>query len=398
MFDAEGQAIGVLLIEDDDGDALLVQELLDESSFDARLVRRRTLRDAFGELRPDVQCVLLDLGLPDASGLESVGRVRAAAPGTAVIVLTGYDDEAAGEAAVQAGAQDYLVKGKVDGGLLARAIRYAVGRRQAEDVQQQLRVAEVRAHENARLQRGLVPKPIVGDPSIWIESRYLPAGRRGPLAGDFFDAVETADASLHLMIGDVSGRGSDQAALGAGLRIAWRALTLSGVGGDSVLRALQRLVEHERQVAGMFATLCTLKLSPSRRELSLWRAGHPPPLLISAARVTSLPLGRGGPPIGMFADSDWPETRCALPRDWAILLYTDGVIEGSAGDGSDRLGEAGLRRLVANHVAADPLWQRDPDGLLRHLVKCTKQLNGEELGDDVAMLLAGRRDPAAGGG
>ena len=397
MFDAEDEAIGVLLIEDDDGDALLVEELLAESSFDARLVRRRTLRDAFIELRADVECVLLDLCLPDASGLESLGRVRAAAPGTPVIVLTGDDDEAAGEAAVQAGAQDYLVKGRVDGDLLARAIRYAVGRRQAEEVQQQLRVAEVRAHENARLERGLVPKPIVHDPSIWIASSYLPAGRRGVLAGDFFDAVETADASLHLMVGDVSGRGSDQAALGAGLRIAWRALTLSGVGGASVPRALQRVIEHERQAPGMFATLCTLRIAPDRRELSMWRAGHPPPLLICGASATSLPLGVGGPPIGMFADSEWPETRCLLPGDWSILLYTDGVIEGGAGDGTDRLGEAGLCRLVADHVGGDPGWRRDPDALLRHLVKCTKQLNGDELGDDVAMLLVGPRHQAVGG-
>lgn len=397
MLDVTQGQIGVLLVEDDDGDALLVQELLAGSSLDARLTRGRTLHEAFGELDDDVQCVLLDLGLPDATGLESVRRVRAAAPGTAVIVLTGHDDEAAGEAAVQAGAQDYLVKGKVDGGLLARAIRYAVGRRQAEEVQQQLRVAEIRARENARLERGLVPKPIVRDPSIWIASSYLPGGRRGLLAGDFFDAVETGDRCLHLMVGDVSGRGPDEAALGAGLRIAWRALTLSGVGGESVLRALQRLIEHERQVPGMFATLCTLRIAAGRSELSVWRAGHPPPLLIDGASTTSLPAGRGGPPIGMFGDSDWPETRLPLPANWSILLYTDGVIEGGVGDGADRLGEDGLRRLVDEYVSGDRHWRRDPDALLRHLVKSTNQLNGQELGDDVAMLLVGPRDVSAGG-
>jgi serine phosphatase RsbU (regulator of sigma subunit) len=78
------------------------------------------------------------------------------------------------------------------------------------------------------LERGLVPHPIVEDPSILIASSYLPGRRRSLLGGDFYDAVETPDGSLHLLVGDVAGHGPDEAALGAGLRIAWRALTLSG--------------------------------------------------------------------------------------------------------------------------------------------------------------------------
>ncbi len=123
-----------------------------------------------------VDCVLLDLRLPDAVGMEAVHSLRQAAPWIAVIVLTGLDDERAGQTAVDVGAQDYLVKGNVDGGLLARASHYAVSRRHAEDVQQRLRVAEIRADEIARLERGLVPRPIIDDPSLWIASSYLPAG------------------------------------------------------------------------------------------------------------------------------------------------------------------------------------------------------------------------------
>jgi DNA-binding NarL/FixJ family response regulator len=229
--------MGVLLIEDDDGDALLVEHLLAESSLDVRVVRGRTLGEALGRLPGDIDCVLLDLGLPDVVGLDTVTRVCSAAPGIAVIVLTGLDDQAAGEAAVDAGAHDYLVKGKVDGDLLTRAIRYAIGRRHAQEVGQPLRVAELQAAENARLERGLVPHPIVRDPSIWIASSYLPGRRRALLGGDFHDAVETPDGCLHLLVGDVSGHGPDEAALGAGLRIAWRALTLSGASGDLRIEA-----------------------------------------------------------------------------------------------------------------------------------------------------------------
>ena len=389
--------IGVLLVEDDDGDALLVEELLAGGSLDVRLVRGRTVREALGELPGEIDCVLLDLGLPDGFGVDTVSRVRAVAPRIAVIVLTGLDNEAAGEAAVDAGAQDYLVKGKVDGGLLARAIRYAVGRRHAENVQQQLRVAEIQAEENARLERGLVPHPIVNNRSIWIASSYVPGRSRALLGGDFFDAVETADGCLHVMVGDVSGHGPDEAALGAGLRIAWRALTLSGAPADLVLRTLQLVTEHERQNPGTFATLCVLEISAETSALSLRRAGHPAPVLVVGDRITSLPLDGGGPPVGTFPGAEWPVSRFELPEDWSLLLYTDGITEGGAGRGSDRLGEEGLRGLIADYVARRPGWRDDPHRLLGQLISDAEALNGRELTDDVAMLLVGaRRHPDRG--
>ncbi len=381
----------MLLIEDDDDDALIVEDLLEDSALDVRLLRGRTLEEGLTRLGTTVECVLLDLGLPDGVGVDSVRRVRAAAPWIAVIVFTGLDEGAAGEAAMEAGAQDYLVKGKVDGSLLARAIRYAVGRRHAEDVYQQLRVAEVRADENARLERGLVPHPILTDPSLWIASSYLPGRRRALLGGDFYDAVETTDGWLHVIVGDVSGRGPDEAALGAALRIAWRSLILAGVPGDVVLDTLQRMIEHERRDIGMFATLCTLEIDYAHGGLRMRRAGHPTPVLINGGSIKDLPLDRGGPPIGMFGDAQWPESRFDLPPGWAILLYTDGIIEGGDG-GSGRLGETGLNRLIADYVQRDPGWRRRPHDLLAHLISTTTELNGEELSDDVATILVGTRD------
>jgi serine phosphatase RsbU (regulator of sigma subunit) len=363
-----------------------------------RLIRARTVGDALRRLAEPIDCIVLDLGLPDASGLATLPRLRHAAPATAVIVLTGENDEAAGEAAVHAGAQDYLVKGTVDGGLLARSIRYAVSRRHAEEVQQQLRVAELQAAETARLERGLVPRPIVSGPSIWLASSYLPAGGRALLGGDFFDAVESASGRLLLLIGDVSGRGPDAAALGAALRIAWRALTLAGFSGEEVIVSLHRLAEHERQDPEMFATLCTIEIDPRQGRMWMERAGHPPPLLIASGRIDSLPLTGGGPPVGMFADCRWERQELSLPPDWALLLFTDGLVEATVGDGGSRLGEAGLARIVGEHVDRHPGWRQDPHSLLRALVDIVEAMGGEELVDDVAMLLVGVRDGPGGAG
>jgi serine phosphatase RsbU (regulator of sigma subunit) len=387
---APADSLSVLLIEDDDDDALIVEDLLADSAADMRLRRGRTLGEGLALLTGGVDCVLLDLRLPDVVGMEAVHRLRQAAPWIAVVVLTGFDDERAGQLAVDVGAQDYLVKGKVNGALLARAIHYAVSRRHAEDVQQQLRVAEIRADETARLERGLVPRPIIDDPSLWIASSYLPGRQRALLGGDFYDAVQTGDDALHVIVGDVSGRGPDEAALGVGLRIAWRALTLSGVATERVVDTLQHMIEHERRDAGAFATLCTLKIDPRERVLQLRRAGHLAPMLISDGAVVSLPLDHGGPPIGMFAGSEWPESRFALPDPWTILLYTDGLIEGHDGD-AGHLGEERLRELLVEQVTRRPGWRADPHQLLDGLIRRVEELNGREFDDDVAGLLLGSR-------
>ena len=125
---------------------------------------------------------------PDASGLVALRRLREAAPHLAHLVLTGDRDEQRGIEAVAAGAQDYLVKGSIDGEGLRRAIRYAVERRQADSVRQQLRAAEILAEEDTRLERGLLPAPMLNDPALLVGTGYRPGRQRTLLGGDFYDA------------------------------------------------------------------------------------------------------------------------------------------------------------------------------------------------------------------
>ncbi len=104
----------VLLIEDDEGDAFLVRELLTEVAPQIEITTVATLADA-EPVAGEADCALLDLGLPDTQGLDGLVRLRRAAPDTPVLVLTGHDDTARGIEAVACGAHDYLVKGRVDG-------------------------------------------------------------------------------------------------------------------------------------------------------------------------------------------------------------------------------------------------------------------------------------------
>jgi diguanylate cyclase (GGDEF)-like protein len=124
----------VLLVEDNPGDARLVVELLSEATGDAfRVVHVEQLADARQEvMESGTGCVLLDLSLPDAARLEALMQLRAAAPDVPIVILSGLQDELLAVKAVQEGAQDYLVKGRVDGEAIGRSIRYAVERKALE--------------------------------------------------------------------------------------------------------------------------------------------------------------------------------------------------------------------------------------------------------------------------
>lgn len=133
MAVTDTQQIELLLVEDNPGDARLVAEALgDAPDFHTRTVE--SLAAAFEHLsdgRTDV--VLLDLGLPDSSGLDTLLAVLSAHPGLPVVVLTGNDDEEYGREAVREGAQDYLTKSMMPTPLLARVLRYAMERQRSQE-------------------------------------------------------------------------------------------------------------------------------------------------------------------------------------------------------------------------------------------------------------------------
>jgi len=129
------ETVKILLIEDNPGDARLIQEMLaaqGQGSLEIETVTR--LADALARLgREETDVVLLDLGLPDSQGLDTFIRASYQYPRVPFVVLTGMADEAMGVTAVSEGAQDYLIKGEVDGKVLLRAIRYATERKRVQE-------------------------------------------------------------------------------------------------------------------------------------------------------------------------------------------------------------------------------------------------------------------------
>ncbi|MBF0660359.1 MAG: fused response regulator/phosphatase [Rhodococcus sp.] len=374
----------LLLIEDDPGDALLVEELVADSAPEMKVVWVQSLaaaREEFAVRMPD--CVLLDLHLPDASGLEAVAKVKQIAESVPIVVLTGLAEEQTGLAAVSVGAQDYLVKGRVEPDLFGRAVRYAIQRKQAEQASAALQAGQLRAQENARLERGLLPSPLLqatGD--FDVVARYRPGRTSALLGGDFYDVVQTEDGTVHVLIGDVSGHGPDEAALGVGLRIAWRTLVLTGVTGPRRLHKLEEILVAERSENRIFASVTNLSMSPDRRTVEVMRAGHPGLLLRNGSSVDWLEAP-GGPALGLLPTlSTWPVHEITLPSGAAIVLFTDGLFEGHRGEGRERLGEEGLLALA--RACADLGPNDFTDSLIARAEELAESNGG--LSDDVAVV------------
>jgi serine phosphatase RsbU (regulator of sigma subunit) len=375
------ERLRVLLVEDDEGDAFLVRELLSETdgSFDLQVAT--TLREARSLMR-GVQCVLLDLGLPDAEGIDGLRKLLAVAGGAAVVVLTGRSDEHLGVVAVAEGAQDYLVKGQVDGVLLARALRYAVERKRADENTHRLREVELRQAESARLERGLLPQPLMHTTKVAVHTFYRSGRAMGLLGGDFFDVIQIGDDKLHVIIGDVCGHGVDEAALGVELRVAWRALVLAGVPEDKVLGSLEQVLMTERRAREVFATVAMVSIDLSGNRATVRLAGHPPPVVLSGGRAGPV-NARTGIVLGVRPTPTPASDVEFTGDDWSLLMYTDGLIEGHTGAGNERLDVEGLCTLLGEPAAKEvplaalPAW----------LVGQAEQGNGGPLADDVAMLL-----------
>ncbi|MGW5822307.1 phosphatase, partial [Streptomyces noursei] len=199
------QGLTLLLIGEDPNNH--VPEMWDWAGRKVRLRTARNLTEAERLLTDDVHCILLDLtpaeptgredrdpprgdgpvGGPGGDELAALRAVLRMAPAQAVLVLTCETDAERAAEAVRVGAQDYLFRDELDGKVLSRAVRYAVERKRADLAQRQLTESRLRAQENARLERGLLPTPLLDGSELRFAACYRPGRSRALLGGDFYD-------------------------------------------------------------------------------------------------------------------------------------------------------------------------------------------------------------------
>ena len=241
------------------------------------------------------------------------------------------------------------------------------------------RAAQEEANElHALFEESLLPSISLAAGDAEVATFYRPGDERLTLGGDFYDCLELPDGAIALLIGDVAGHGAAAAAIGAGLRSAWRALVLGGWPLEDIPRGLQAVCVREREDQHLFVTAISARVEPDRRALRFVSAGHPAPILVGRPTAEAV----NGPPIGVVKDARWQVNEVGIELPASVVLYTDGLVEGRATPGSpDRLGIGPIEQRLA---AAEPGAVTEAD--LRGLVEIATDANGVGLPDDVALL------------
>jgi sigma-B regulation protein RsbU (phosphoserine phosphatase) len=293
-----------------------------------------------------IAVVLCDLSLPDSHGLSTFERLHEKAPNVPIIVLSGLDDTTLAVKAVHEGAQDYLVKGQVDGQLLVRSMRYAIERARMSD--QLAHYAEELRAKNAQLeadfnmareiQEIFLPHQYPTFPhsaapeesAIRFCHRYLPAAAVG---GDFFDIFAITDTTAGVFICDVMGHGMRAALVTAIMRGLLEELMPVAADAGKFLteinRSLQAILRRTREP--FLATAFYAVADVASSELRFSNAGHPSPFLVRRNTGTVEPLKlldpRHGPAMGLFDKAIYPTCRSPIATKDLLLLFTDGLYE-----------------------------------------------------------------------
>jgi len=375
----EQQRVRILLVEDDPDDVWLMRNLLGDRWDGPYELIHVELLSAAVELcqKQAFDVVLLDLGLPDSRGLGTFLRMQAAVEGVPIVVLSGYADEGMAIKAVQAGAQDYLVKGQVDDNSLVRSIRYAIERTRRRSAEEALRQTREEFRLAQEIQQRLFPASAPAVPGFDIAGAIFPANSA---AGDYYDYFPLSDGSIALAVGDVSSHGMGPALLMSETRACLRILaqTLNDVG--AILTKANRLLTADTSDFH-FVTLALVQLHPNERTLVYAGAGQRSYLLRNDGRLelldtASLPLGvrddsvvSASPPIPLE------------PGDLVVLL-TDGVYEAE----SPRQDRLGIDRVFA---AIRRVRQQSAQTILDEVfAEINRFTTGRPPHDDATMIVA----------
>ena len=228
------------------------------------------------------------------------------------------------------------------------------------------------------LQARLLPERLPDVPGIEVAARYRAAGELNEVGGDFYDVFERSDGGWAFVVGDVSGKGAEAAAVTALARYTLRATSRDG---GSPADALLRL--NEAMIADGTTQFATVVLVFARRrpdgsaEVDLALAGHPPPIALRRAGGVEA-VGEFGGLLGAHTDPELIDTRIDLAPGDALLLYTDGVTE--AGPRHDPVGEEGLEALAA------PLAGAPPDAIVAAVERFVVDAQEGDPRDDIALL------------
>jgi sigma-B regulation protein RsbU (phosphoserine phosphatase) len=225
-----------------------------------------------------------------------------------------------------------------------------------------------------QVQQALFPKQFPAEGGLEFSAICVPA--RG-IGGDYYDILERPDGRLAFAIADISGKGISAAILMSNVHAVLRTLFDAGHPAGELCTQLNRHL-HRVTEGTKFATAFYAEWSERDRCLTYVNAGHPVPILLGSC--SGQLLQTGGPPLGMFPDAEFQIGRLLLQPGDMMVLYSDGITE--AGENSEReFGEARLAASVKLHLE-EPL-----DEVRQHVLKAIRDWSGDEVEDDMTLLL-----------
>lgn len=369
-LDSPGE-LRILLVEDSATDAHIIRLQVTHGlseSFTLKHVQSVTEAcQALDEARFDL--ILLDLTLPDSTGLNTLATVQRHAQDDTLVVLTGGDDSEMAIEAVRQGAQGYLLKAELGPVTLAREVRFAIERNRRRKAERKLQVAEAELQLARRLQTGLYPHETPQIDGFDIAGDVWPATQA---CGDYFDFLSMKNELQGIVVGDVSGHGLGAALKMVEARACLRCLTPAVSDLPDLVEAVHRVFTGSKSTlkdapeSTMFLTLFLALIDPVKKTLTYCGAGHSGYLLKANGQVQDLESLTI--PVGF-------DLECAPPRSLqtqlhsgdVVLIPTDGFQE--AGGMSGRpFGIQRMLELVQEHrdLSAREILERLYDASSQH--------------------------------
>jgi serine phosphatase RsbU (regulator of sigma subunit) len=267
---------------------------------------------------------------------------------------------------------------EVDGEL--RSFLSALGTQCAQAVER-ARLYGLRAREAQVLQASLMPPALPSIPGLDIAAGYRPFGDGTGIGGDFYDLYALGSGRWGVVVGDVSGRGIEAAAITALARYTTRAAALLGTGPADVLRILNRVMLSEA-LDERFCTIVHGVLQPSADgvDVTLSLGGHPRPLLLDRRTGSAQGVGTPGTAVGLFPDPVLRETRLTLRSGDVLVFFTDGCVDFHT-EGGTTSDESVLLEVLRRHA------DESVSALTKRLEDAVMEANGGRSNDDAALLV-----------
>ncbi|MEZ6062336.1 MAG: fused response regulator/phosphatase [Planctomycetaceae bacterium] len=355
--------INLLLVEDNPDDAGLAQVYLRLGFGSVDITRVERLADAISAAAErKFDAVLLDLNLPDSSGVETFHKLSARLNGVPIVVLSGMDNNDMAAAAVGAGAEDFVIKGRYDADTLARSVRFAIERSTRMAAERELISMRSELSAAQTIQDSLYPAAAPEITGYEIAGGVRSAGTG---CGDYYDFIPLQDGRLLIVVGDVSGHGMGSAIVMAETRACLHTLADVQIPPGRMMSSLNRLI-CESAPEGMFVTLMLVLLDPQAGNFSYFNAGHIGWIVRADSSCEQLATHQF--PLGLVWEADYNSSnQFSLSSGDMLLMPSDGIPESISPSGTPYRSGPMLQTAIQNKtMSASEIVAALFDGAMNH--------------------------------